>query len=834
MDAATITTTTFTLKHGNTEVLGTVTYSGVTAIFTPTSPLAANTLYTAMITTGVEDLAGNALASNYVWSFTTGAAPDITAPAVTLVAPLNNATGVALNTKPAATFTEAMDVATITTITFTLKHGTTSVLGTVTYSGVTAILTPTSPLAANTLYTATITTGVEDLAGNALASNYVWSFTTGAAPDITAPTVTLVAPLNNATGVVLNTKPTATFTEAMDVATITTVTFTLEHGTTAVLGTVTYSGVTAIFTPTSPLAASTLYTATITTGVKDLAGNALASNYVWSFTTGAAPDTTAPTVTLVAPLNNATGIALNIKPTATFTEAMDVATITTITFTLKKEVTEVLGTVTYSGVTAILTPTSPLAANTLYTATITTGAKDLAGNALASNYIWSFTTGAAPDITAPVVTAVAPLNNATGVALNIKPTATFTEAMDVATITTITFTLKHGATSVLGTVTYSGVTAIFTPTSPLAASTLYTATITTGVKDLAGNALASNYIWSFTTGAAPDTIAPTVTLVAPLNNAAGVAISARPAATFSEAMDPATITTITFTLEHGTTDVLGTVTYSGVTAIFTPTSPLAANTLYTATITTEAKDLAGNALASNYVWSFTTGGTAGRSPIVLGIAGNFVILAKSGISTVPTSAVTGDIGVSPIDQTAITGFSETMDATNTFSKAPQVIGKIYAADYAPPTPTLMTAAVSDMEIAYTDAAGRTLPDFTELGAGEIGGLTLIPGLYKWGTDVLISTNVTLQGGPNDVWIFQISGGLTQAAAMRVILTGGALPKNVFWQTFGAVHIGTTAHFEGIILCQTSINLKTGASVNGRLFAQTAVTLDQNQVTQPAP
>jgi hypothetical protein len=276
------------------------------------------------------------------------------------------------------------------------------------------------------------------------------------------------------------------------------------------------------------------------------------------------------------------------------------------------------------------------------------------------------------------------------------------------------------------------------------------------------------------------------------------------------------------------------VTYSGVTAIFTPTSPLAANTLYTATITTEAKDLAGNALASNYVWSFTTGGTAGRSPIVLGIAGNFVILAKSGISTVPTSAVTGDIGVSPIDQTAITGFSETMDATNTFSKAPQVIGKIYAADYAPPTPTLMTAAVSDMEIAYTDAAGRTLPDFTELGAGEIGGLTLIPGLYKWGTDVLISTNVTLQGGPNDVWIFQISGGLTQAAAMRVILTGGALPKNVFWQTFGAVHIGTTAHFEGIILCQTSINLKTGASVNGRLFAQTAVTLDQNQVTQPAP
>jgi hypothetical protein len=144
----------------------------------------------------------------------------------------------------------------------------------------------------------------------------------------------------------------------------------------------------------------------------------------------------------------------------------------------------------------------------------------------------------------------------------------------------------------------------------------------------------------------------------------------------------------------------------------------------------------------------------------------------------------------------------------------------------------MTTTISDMETAYTDAAGRTLPDFTELDAGEIGGMTLEPGLYKWGTGVSISTDVTLDGGPNDVWIFQIAGDVTQANGVSVILSGGAQPKNIFWQTFGQLNIGTTAHFEGIVLCQTAIVLATGASVNGRLLAQTAVTLDQSTVTQP--
>jgi len=225
-----------------------------------------------------------------------------------------------------------------------------------------------------------------------------------------------------------------------------------------------------------------------------------------------------------------------------------------------------------------------------------------------------------------------------------------------------------------------------------------------------------------------------------------------------------------------------------------------------------------------------TGSGHGPTPVPLGTAGNYVILAKSGVANTPTSAITGDIGVSPIDHTGITGFPLTPpDATATFSTTPEVTGKLYASDYVSPTPNNLTTAIGDMMTAYTTAAGRTLPDYTELGAGNIGGLTLAPGLYKWGTGVLIPTSVTLSGTANDTWIFQIAQGLTQSSATSITLTGGALAANVVWQVFGAVTIGTTAHFEGRILSQTSIVLGTGASVNGRLFAQTAVTLAGNAV-----
>ena len=220
-------------------------------------------------------------------------------------------------------------------------------------------------------------------------------------------------------------------------------------------------------------------------------------------------------------------------------------------------------------------------------------------------------------------------------------------------------------------------------------------------------------------------------------------------------------------------------------------------------------------------------------PVMLGTAGNFAILAKSGISTVPTSAVTGNIGVSPAAASTITGFALIADATTVFSTSSQVVGKVYAADYAPPTPSNMTTAVGDMELAFTDAAGRA-PDVTELGAGNIGGKTLAPGVYKWGTGVLIPTDVTLSGSSTGVWIFQIAQGLTVSSAAKVLLAGGALPRNVFWQVSGTVVLGTTSHLEGIVLTQTAATLANGASVNGRLLAQTAVTLDGSTVVEPTP
>jgi hypothetical protein len=240
--------------------------------------------------------------------------------------------------------------------------------------------------------------------------------------------------------------------------------------------------------------------------------------------------------------------------------------------------------------------------------------------------------------------------------------------------------------------------------------------------------------------------------------------------------------------------------------------------------------------SSNSPGNGTPGGGntgAAASPVNLGSAGGFVVLAKSGVSTVPASAITGNIGVSPATATAITGFSLVTNTANIYSTSPQLTGKFYAADYAVPTPTNLTTAIGDMGTAFTDAAGRA-PGFIELGAGNVGGMNLTPGVYKWGTGLLIPTNVTLTGSASDVWIFQIAQDLTVANGVRINLAGGALPKNIFWQVAGQVSLGTTSHFEGVVLCQTAITLGTGASVNGRLLAQTAVSIDTSTVVEPAP
>lgn len=436
---------------------------------------------------------------------------------------------------------------------------------------------------------------------------------------------------------------------------------------------------------------------------------------------------------------------------------------------------------------------------------------------------------------APKVITTNPGNTVTGVALNQSITATFSTDMNATTINTTTFTVTGpGTTPVAGAVTYSGTTAVFKPTSNLAASTVYTATISTGAKNVAGTPLAANHVWTFTTGATTDTVAPDVNSTNPDSNATGVPINQNITAIFSEALDPSTVNTTTFTVMNGATSVPGVVTYTGTTATFNPTNNLTASTVYTATLTTGITDLAANPLAVNHVWTFTTGSAIaqGPDPVSLGTAGNFVLLSKSGISTTGATNITGDIGVSPIGSTALTGFTQTGFFT-TYSTVSQVTGKVYAADYAAPTPAYLTTAISDMEIAFTDAAGRTNPTATELGAGNISGLTIVPGLYKWGTGVLITgAGVTLSGGPNDVWIFQIAQDLTVGSGAIITLAGGAQAKNVFWQVSGQTALGTTVQFKGNILSQTLISLNTGATLQGRTLAQTAVTLNANTITAP--
>ncbi|MBK8493060.1 MAG: DUF3494 domain-containing protein [Saprospirales bacterium] len=216
----------------------------------------------------------------------------------------------------------------------------------------------------------------------------------------------------------------------------------------------------------------------------------------------------------------------------------------------------------------------------------------------------------------------------------------------------------------------------------------------------------------------------------------------------------------------------------------------------------------------------------GLNAVNLGVAGTFVILSQSGITDVPSSAVTGDVGSSPITGAAI------------LLTCAEVTGTIYTVDAAGPLPcrvtnaSKLTTAVSDMQTAYTDAAGRPNPKYLNLGAGNIGGLTLKPGLYKWTSAVSIPTDVVLKGSAKDIWIFQVAGTLDMSSAVKITLSGGAKAKNIFWQVSGAVTLGTTSHFEGVILGATGINMQTGASINGRLLAQTAVTLQMNTVNKP--
>jgi hypothetical protein len=231
----------------------------------------------------------------------------------------------------------------------------------------------------------------------------------------------------------------------------------------------------------------------------------------------------------------------------------------------------------------------------------------------------------------------------------------------------------------------------------------------------------------------------------------------------------------------------------------------------------------------------------GPAPVELGgstdlaAAGAYVILAKTGITNVTGSSITGGhLGLSPAAATFITGFGMTADSTNVFSTSASVVtpARIYASNYAVPTPSNLTTAVLDMQAAYTDAAARNQPDFLNLGSGNIGGLTLAPGLYTWGTGVTIPTDVTIAGSATDVWIFQISNALDVSTGKKILLSGGAQAKNIYWQVAGAVTLHASSQFEGVIMSKTGITLQTLATLHGRALAQTLIALDNNAITAP--
>jgi hypothetical protein len=757
-----------------------------------------------------------------------GTASPLSPPTVLSVTPGNGATGVCDNGTVTATFSKQMDPATITTSTFTLV-GSSAVAGTVTLdsTGTIATFKPASSLLLNTKYTATITTGAKDLFGNTLASNFVWTFTTVAVSCV--PTVVSVTPANGATGVCDNGTVTATFNIPMDPTTINTSTFTLT-GPSAVAGTVTLdsTGKIATFTPTSSLLLNTKYTATITTGAKSPSGNALASNFVWTFTTAAKSCIPVPAITLGTACTFAVlagSTVTNVAGTAT-TISGDVGVWPGTAISGLTPPATVTGT-THAGDTVAMTAQGDLTTAYNSAAGAQGGAilaADIGGQTLTAGVYK--TTSAQPSlgITGSLTLDAQGNPNATFI---FQIVSTLTTATNNSSVILINGAQPGNVFWQVGSSATLGTNTVFAGTIMAQASVTLTTRTTLNGRALAragAVTLDTNTITrSLCPGEVPP-VPPTVIAETPPNGATGVCSNQSVTATFSKQMNPATINTSTFTL-MGPSAVAGTVTLdsTGTIATFTPSSNLLLSTTYTATITTGAKDLAGDALASNFVWTFTTAAAPCTSPVpvTLGTACSFGILAGSTVTNVAGTAtsITGDVGVWP--GSAITGL--TPPAT--------VIGTTHAAD------AVAMTAQGDLTTAYNEAAGA--PGGAVLTA-DIGGQTLFPGVYRTTSaqpSLGITGNLTLdaQGNTNATFIFQIVSTLITATNNnQVILINGAQAHNVFWQVGSSATLGTNTIFAGTIMAQASITLTTGATLNGRALARVgAVTMDTNTVVRPS-
>ena len=578
---------------------------------------------------------------------------------------------------------------------------------------------------------------------------------------------------------------------------------------------------------------------------------------------------TQPTVSSTSPAASSpavTGVATSSDVSATFSQPMTAATVTA-GFSLACPAA-VTATVSYDAPsqTATLTPASALPAGATCQATIAATATDTSGIALLAPFTWTFVTATSADVTRPTVIATLPANAASAVPINTRITAAFSEAMAASSVSAATFQVTDTTrgTTVSGTVTYTAAsnTATFTPgTMPLAGGDVFTARITAAATDLAGNGLAGNsaalpaasdYVWTFTTATTADTTAPTVTAIGPLNGSTGNCLTRTVTATFSEAMDPTTITASSFVVTAGGVAVAGTVSYdtAAMRATFVPSAPagFAPNTAFVVTVTTAVTDLAGNALATNKVWGFNTGALACTTGVALGGAATFGAfggaagVTNQGINTV----VNGDLG-STAACTLITGFH---DALHVYTQTPLNIGAVNGAiDCAPPAPgtpatmAIATQARADAQTAYNNLAA--MPPGSDPGAGQLGGITLLPGTYTsaLGTFDITTGDLTLdaQGDTNATWVFQSASALTvglPATPRHVLLINGASAHNVYWQVGSAARIETGSLMVGTIIAPAGVTISTAGqtiqtTLVGRAIGLTAsVTLVNTTIVAP--
>ena len=606
MRATTVGAQTLVLYAGTTRIDGAVSFDGSTVTFTPFSALAPNSLYTATLNLGPEDLVGNALASAMTWSFRTVEKIDAVAPTVAGTTPANGASEVPVSASIRITFSEPMDPLTLNAASVLLSDGMTFVAGSVTASGDTAIFTPAAPLRMSTRYTLVVEVGATDLLRNELPGRSTINFTTGPAIPMEGLAVASINPLQGATLVAVDGTVSAAFSRAIDPATLNSASFTLARGDSLVGTTISAAGQAAVLTPVRPLEPATTYTATLTTAVRDTNGLALPMARAWTFTTGPTPDRTPPAVTQVSPADQAEGVSLTPSLTASFTEVLDPSTVNAQTLLVSTRGAATSGQVSLNGNVVRFTPTSALAPSTTYTATLSIALKDVAGNALIAPYTWRFTTQRTPDFTPPAVTGSAPGPGATGIPVTTAIIVNFSEAVDPSSVTPVSFTLAKDNNPIAATVYGAGRTAILAPTAPLENGATYIVTVWSLITDMAGNPLPQNQNWFFTTAPRPDTTAPFLVSTTPSPGRQDVAITTTVTAVFSEAIDVTSVTPVTFTLSSPSAQIAGAVSVNGSAAVFAPNSALIPATRYTATVFGSVRDVAGNPMNSSYTWSFVT------------------------------------------------------------------------------------------------------------------------------------------------------------------------------------------------------------------------------------